>query len=68
MKFFKCGITLFLLIASITKWDIPVMKGRKSFFKLYHLRPFITRDVELYSRPCKCALQCSKSSNHHETI
>ena len=23
--------------------DIPVMKGRNSFFKLYHLWPFITR-------------------------
>jgi len=22
--------------------DVPVMKGRNSFFKLYHLRPFIT--------------------------
>jgi len=22
--------------------DIPVMKGRKSFFKLFHLRPSIT--------------------------
>jgi len=22
-------------------FDVPVMKARKSFFKLYHIRPFI---------------------------
>ena len=28
--------------------DVPVTKGRKSFFKLYHLRPFIAGTVDVY--------------------
>ena len=32
------------------EFDVLVMKGRKSFIKLYHLRPFITM-ASNYSRP-----------------
>jgi len=39
--------------------DVPVMKGGKSFFKLYHLRTIITGTSLYTNAPCNCYCKCS---------
>ena len=49
--------------------DVPVMKGRNSFFKLYHLRPFITGtsiSQQINLTWCNNNYRISVCTNKHE--